>query len=132
MSTMTIQSSVDITTARNFLRKRTAGLKWSPRMRARAAASVTAISESILEAHSVGTLAIDIHSRPDSLAIELHATFAQNTPHCIALLRERLPRITHEYSVDAQEGKQTHITVWIREEEPLNATVDTAEELESS
>ncbi len=71
MATLTIQRDSDLITARNVLRKRLAGRRWTPSFRARAAATLTVLTELVLRSRKPGTLDMIALIHPHNQGLEL-------------------------------------------------------------
>ena len=119
MSTIiTIKKPIDITVARNFLRKWIAGTEWTPTCRARAAAVLTIFGELILNSETTGTINVSLlkwHAPP---GIELKSTIKASGDHTayIMEMEDRLKRVTDESEV-AMQGQCVVVSarIWTRE-----------------
>jgi hypothetical protein len=72
MAGISIRSRVDLTVARNVLRKRIAGDKYNPTFRARAAAVLTAMAEVVFASNAPGNLDMRMLSQGEKKGIEFH------------------------------------------------------------
>jgi hypothetical protein len=84
MTGLPIRTKVDLTVARNVLRRRISGERYTPTFRARAAAVLTAMSELIFATNMQGSLDIRLVSQPDKKGIKFITTFVGNDlqAHC--------------------------------------------------
>jgi hypothetical protein len=76
MTGLPIRTKVDLTVARNVLRRRISTERYTPTFRARAAAVLTALSELIFATNAPGNLDIRTVSQPDKKGIKFITTFA--------------------------------------------------------
>ncbi len=74
MPGLPIRTPADIGTARNVLRRRIAGPRYTPGFRARAAATFTALAEFILTTQGTGLLDLNMLSHDTAKGIELHCS----------------------------------------------------------
>jgi len=104
MSSISIRKPIDITVARNFLRKQITGAAWTPNARARAAAALTVFAELILNANTAGTLSTSVikHAGGSGIKLRCSVRAPENCQTLMAEARNRLTLVTDELTTAMQ------------------------------
>lgn len=103
-----IQSQLDITSARNLLRKKMAGNKWLPPFRARSAISLMLMGELILLSGKPGTVAISVTTKEGIAGIELQCICVDDSQLVIDNRYKKLQQIADSLEATPKDG-QLHI-----------------------
>ncbi len=90
MAGLSIRSPMDIPLARDVLRRRIGGPRYTPTFRARASATLMALAEFVLAAHGSGLLDLIPISRDVTRGIELRCSLA--TPDDVQAISDSLAK----------------------------------------
>jgi hypothetical protein len=113
-SNVPIQNVSDITAARNLLRKKITGTKWSPTFRARAATALTAIGEFIIRTKQIGTLDVAVIMGQGTWGVELRCDLPNSGDVTAGEVRHQLSRIADDVQMDNNDGHLNIIArMWI-------------------
>ncbi len=115
MSTIiTIKKPIDVTVARNFLRKRIAGSEWTPTCRARAAAVLTIYAEFILNSASPGAIIVSVlkEHNPPGIVLKSTVQVTSDREAHVMEMEGRLKRVTDESEVALQD-QFVAVCAWI-------------------
>ncbi len=113
-SNIAIHNASDITTARNVLRKKITGTKWTPTFRARAATALTAIGEFILRSHQQANLGVNVVMGQGTWGVELRCDLPDGGEITAAEIRHQLSRIADDVQMDDSTGSLNIIArMWI-------------------
>ncbi len=104
MASISIRKPIDITVARNFLRKQITGAAWAPNARARAAAVLTVFAELILSANTAGTISTSVikHTGGNGIKLRCSVHLPDNSQQLVAESHLQLTQITDELSTSMQ------------------------------
>ena len=114
MNIIPIQNPLDITSARNMLRKKITGGMWLLPFRARAAITLTLMGELILHSGQPGTLAISVLSKPNTWGIEIDCTYVDNGQFDTGTKHQQLAQMVDVLDVTTKDG-HTNLksTIWL-------------------
>jgi hypothetical protein len=113
-SNIPIHNISDITAARNLLRKKITGTKWSPTFRARAAIALTAIGEFILRSKRAGMLDVSVIMGQGTWGVELRCDLSDSEGITAGEVRHQLMRITDDVQMQSDNGHLNIIArMWI-------------------
>jgi hypothetical protein len=104
MNTIPIQSPLDVTSARNLLRKKITGTNWLPPFRARAATTLTLMGEIILQSGQSGTLVITVQHKQEIWGIELECTCRDGGQLIGGIKYQQLQHLVDSLDVVAKDG----------------------------
>jgi hypothetical protein len=113
MTTVPIQNTFDITSARNLLRRKIAGAKWLPPFRARAATIVTMMGELILMTQKQGALEVNVIMTKELWGIDIKCKINDDGYVLTRELYHQLERIANGIEANIKEGF-VYITVHLR------------------
>ncbi len=114
MPSIQVRNVSDIALARNFLRKRITGPKWSPKFRARAVATMTTLAESILNAQPSGILEVSVLTRQGKTGVALGCDLkiAAGDQKLIEQTKNRLARVADDLDTSTAGGS-LHIVAYL-------------------